>query len=177
MEQATNILLLNFRHVLVRAAYDNDVRIRFRADKVRDDRVFFNKVPSQHARWREKGGALVTWRNSNLEGPCDALLFAECPKWLEGMFTACRNVSTVAVIYQPPTWRLHEECIRQRAAGKENQFRKRTRRWEVMRYFVERLPWLTAGTCQTLLRSRGLSRPSPAPAPGEAAGRSPDTTY
>src|SRR5229473_1864521 len=105
MEAATNLLLAHFRQVLVRAAYDNYVRIRFRADDVNGGEVYFNRVPSQKKKWHEKGGALITWRNDNREGPHDAIVFAECPKSFGLILQAIKQTRVLGVIYEPPSWR------------------------------------------------------------------------
>ena len=144
MESAANVLLSHFKHVLVRAAYDNYVRIRFRADAVRNGRVYFNKVVSQHKSWRETGGALITWKNSNLEGPCDAIVLVECPKSLDALYRAIKNTASVAVIYEPPSWRQHEQQIAKR--HKEKHPRKSARQLErlvMIQDFVQRLPEFT----------------------------------
>ena len=49
MESAANIMVHRMRRVLIRAYYDTQahMRIRFRADLLRDQLVFFDKVPSQ----------------------------------------------------------------------------------------------------------------------------------
>lgn len=165
MESAANLLCKHFRHVLVRALYANSIRIRFRADGIKDPRVFFNKVPSQHKRWREKGGVLITWRSTNLEGPHDAIVFVECPKFLDMIQAATRETRVVGVIYQPPTWRPHEERIAKLyKEAKPSKYRRHMRRLSMMRDWVERLPWFTSRALQTLLRARArLSRSSAAP--------------
>lgn len=174
MEWAANLLVENYRLVLVRAAYDNYTRIRFRADDVEDSRLYFGRVPSQFRRWRETGGALITWRNDNKEGAHDAILFVECPKSLKEMQRASVNTTALGVVYVPPTWRAHEEQIVLRHEGRkrERQLEKLT----LMRYFVEHLPELTRDRLRRLRARQERSQSSCAPESHEAAVRSADTT-
>lgn len=140
MESAANLLVKNFRHVLVRAAYDNYVRIRFRADAMIDPRCYFNKVPSQFKKWRETGGVLVSWKNIANEGPHDALVIAECPASMEIFLKLIQDTGTLAVIYEPPTWRQHEQKVERRFSDRPNKLRKHRMRLRVMRAFLEHLP-------------------------------------
>lgn len=175
MEWATNLLLEHFRKVLVRAAYDNYVRIRFRADDV-TGRLYFGKVPSQFRKWEENGGALITWKNNNREGAHDAIVFVECPKSLKSLERASVNTVSLGVIYEPPTWRLHEQQIIKRHP---HGSRKRSRQLEklaLMRYFVEHLPELTRDRLRRLCARRGWSLSSSSPESPAAAARSADTT-
>lgn len=158
MESAANLLVKHCCHVLVRAAYDNYVRIRFRADDLRDPRCYFNKVPSQHKRWRETGGALITWRNSNLEGPHDAILFVECPKSMEALHAAVQSTGKVGVIYEPPSWRQHEQQIARRHLEKPGKFKRQMKRLQIVREFVEMLPILSRPRLRSVLA--GASRSS-----------------
>ncbi len=161
MEWAANVLLERFRQVLIYAAYDNYVRIRFRADDVDEaHKLYFGRVPSQFSKWRATGGALITWRNDCKEGPHDATVFAECPKSLKALEKASRNTQLLGVIYEPPSWRQHEQqIIRRHPEGS----RKRSRQLEklaLMRYFVEHLPELTRARLTRLCARRGWSRSS-----------------
>ncbi len=175
MEWAANLMLENFRQVLIRAAYDNYVRIRFRADDVEDSRLYFGKVPSQFEKWRANGGALITWRNDNREGPHDAILFVECPKSLKALERASVNTRLLGVIYEPPSWRQHEaQIIRRHPHGG----RKRARQLEkldLMKYFVEHLPELTRDRLRRLCARRGWSLSSSSRESPAAAGPSFDT--
>lgn len=178
MEREANRLVAQFRHVLVRAVYDNYVRIRFRADAMRDPRLFFNKVPSQHKRWLERGGALITWRNTNKEGPHDAIILVECPRSVEALFKACAATRTVGVIYEPPSWRHHEATIMKRHGKRPAKLRRHLRRLEVMRSFVSQLPVFTPGRLQTLLRARAAaSRSSSSPESLGASAPTSDTRH
>jgi hypothetical protein len=178
MESAANLLLRNFRHVLIRAAYDNYTRIRFRADDVEDPRVYFGKanVPSQIKKWRETGGALITWRNTNLEGPHDAILFVECPKTMSAIRGATRNTAHVGVIYIPPSWRLHDETLAYRHRDRPVKLARAQRRMEEVKA-LELLPELTPASLRRTLRAQGVaSQSSSSPESPEAAGRSAGTT-
>jgi hypothetical protein len=172
MEWAANVLLEQFRMVLIRAAYDNYVRIRFRADDVKDKRLYFGKVPSQFRKWREKGGALITWKNNNREGEHDAIVFVECPKSLKELERASVNTKSVGVIYAPPTWRMHEQQIIKRHPHGSRKRARQLEKLSLMRYFVEHLPELTRprlrSLCARLERARSWSSSSPG-SPGGAA--------
>lgn len=175
MEWAANQLVRTVRHVLVRAAYDNDIRVRFRADDLDDPRCYFNKVASQHKRWRENGGALITWKNNNLEGPCDAILLVECPKSIDAIWRAVKNTRVLGVVYDPPTWRPFEEQIRKRHAGKHpRKCARQIERLEIVRALVERLPVFSRPALSRALAAS--SRLSCAPEQSEAAAPPADTS-
>ena len=161
MESATNLLVKHCRHVLVRAAYDNYVRIRFRADDLRDPRCYFNKVPSQHRFWRKNGGVLITWRNTNLEGPHDAIVFAECPKSIDALHAAIQSTSTIGVIYEPPSWRQHEQQIVKRHFTKPGKFKRQMRRLQIVREFVEMLPEFSRHRLLSVLAASARSSRAP----------------
>lgn len=175
-ETAVNRLLRYFPRVLVQAHYDNDIRVRFRADLVKDDRVFFAKVDSQIKRWQERGGCLVSWRRvDGREGEHEAIVFSECPKSLESVYTATRFTKTLAVLYQPPTWRPHEETLRRRHGEHQSKQARALRRLAMLRDFMTAYPFLTVAR---LDRQYARLEPSPrsgAPASLEAEARSPDT--
>jgi hypothetical protein len=178
MESAVNLLVRQFRHVLVRAHYDNAIRIRFRAGKLRDPRVFFGKVPSQFDRWQKKGGVLISWWRPNMNFTHDACLFVECPKSIEEVRRALAMTTIVGVIYEPPTWRPHEETIRKRTVNRHPaSYPGRMERLAIIREYVEDLPWLTSRALASLLRARQreLSQSSTVPASRESSARSPDT--
>ncbi len=175
MEWSANVLLEHFRMVLVRAAYDNYVRIRFRADDIEDQRLYFGKVPSQFSKWRENGGALLTWRNDNKEDAHDAILFVECPKSLKALERASVNTRLVGVIYEPPTWRLHEQQIIKRHPHGTRKRDRQLEKLSLMRYFVEHLPELTRVRLRLLCARRGWSLSSSSHESPAVAARSADT--
>lgn len=165
-EAAANLLLGTFRNVLVQAHYDNSVRIRFRADLVTNGNVFFGKVPSQVRQWRSQGGLLISWRRVDAkEGPHDALLFMECPKSIEGIYRSASLTRHLAVIYSPPSWRLHEDTILNRHKhAHRSKFARQMKRLEIVRDYLETLPELTRPYLAR--RQRALlaaSQPSRAP--------------
>lgn len=172
MEWATDVLLEHFHEVLVRAAYDNYVRIRFRADDVKDPRFYFGKVPSQLAKWRKTGGALLTWRNDNREGKHDAIVLAECPKSLTLLQRFTANTRYVGVIYMPPTWRNHEQQIIKRHPEGSRKRARLLEKLATMRYFAEHLPELTRPSLTRLCARRGWSLPSFSPGLSGDAARS-----
>ena len=180
MESAANILIHRVRRVLVRAAYDNHVRIRFRADSLRDPRVFFGKVPSQRKKWQEKGGALISWRNDNREGEHEAIVLVECPKTIEVLYRAIKPTLMVGVVYVPPSWNPHEEQIEWRYRKRPVWKKERAlERLAIVREFVEQLPPFTRERLAHLLRAR-LAQPqsSSLSSPGSpaSAAHSPNKT-
>lgn len=166
MEWAANVLVELCGKVLVRAAYEvsDKMRIRFRADRLEDPRCFFNKVPSQRKRWHDRGGALITWRNRNDEGPHAAILFVECPKSMEQIYRATLTTSTVGVIYEPPTWRPLEETLSKRHDGKPAKLNRQMERLRIVQAYVEALPEFSRQRLVRLLLAREeASRSSSAP--------------
>jgi len=176
MEWAADVLLEHFREVLIWCAYDNYVRIRFRADDLKDERLYFGRVPSQFSRWRKTGGALITWRNDNKEGAHDAIVFAECPKSLRALEKATVNTRSIGVIYQPPSWRNHEQQIIKRHPLGSRKRARQLEKLSLMRYFVEHLPELTRHRLRRLCARRGWSLSSSSRGLPAAAARSADTT-
>lgn len=178
-EAAVNTLLRHFRHVRVDCAYMNvvrglDKRVRFKPDKIMDQRVYFAKVPSQVERWREHGGALIcwTWRN-DLE--CDAMLWAEAPKRMEALHPATGVVRSVGVIYEPPSWNAYEEIITARHGAHPAKMRRQLRSLEIVQYYVAGLPILTSPAMVRLCARSAPTQPSCAHGSLEAAEHSPDT--
>lgn len=174
MEWAADVLLERFRLVLIRAAYDNYVRVRFRADDVKNGMVYFGRVPSQFSRWREKGGALITWLNNNKEGPHDSILLVECPKTLRMIKNATANTRCVGVVYVPPSWRQHEQQIMKRQQHRPARLKRQLEKLGDVRYMVERLPELTRARLGRLCARQGWSRSSSSPGSPAAAERSAD---
>ena len=176
MEWASNVLLERFHLVLIRAAYDNYVRIRFRADDVDEaHKLYFGRVPSQFSKWRETGGALLTWRNDNKEGKHDAIVFVECPKSLKALERASVNTRSVGVIYEPPTWRQHEHQIIRRHPQESRKRARQLEKLALMRYFIEHLPELTRRRLDSLCARRGWSRSSSSRGSPAGAGPSAGT--
>lgn len=160
MESAANILVNSVPRVLVRAAYDNNVRIRFRADALKDPRVFFGKVPSQRKKWQERGGALISWRNDNREGEHEAIVIVECPKSMEVLYRAIKPSKLLGVVYVPPSWTPHENQIEWRFRKKPQWKKERAlERFAIVREFVESLPPFTKARCRHLLRARAAASP------------------
>lgn len=174
-ESAVNLLLRRFQSVLVQAHYDNYTRIRFRADLVKDPRVFFGKVPTQIRKWHADGGCLISWRRvDGKEGESDAILFAEAPKSMEGIYAGIGLVRHLAVVYVPPTWRPHELTIRQRHAdAHEAKCARQLKRLRIMRDVLDRSPLLTLDFLDRLLARQEASQPLSAPASLEGVARPP----
>lgn len=178
-EAAATLLLRYFRTVLVQAHYDNYTPIRFRADLVKDDRVFFGKTASQIKRWHERGGCLVSWRRvDGKEGENDALLFAECPKSFEGVYAATGFTAQLAVIYVPPTWRPHEATIAQRHKDAHPaKHLRQVKRLKILRDQLPSMPLLTQEFLDLRFSRLAPLPPKSAPESPEAAARSADTIH
>lgn len=180
-ENAVNLLLANRLRVLVNCVYDNfypgcNMRLRFRADLVRDERVYFAKVYSQQKRWKERGGALITWSWAYaLAHYADAVVYQELPKSMELLWKSA-EARMLAVVYQPPSWRAYEEVIRVRKEGKPFKLSIALTKWATVRDYAEQQPMLNASTLRTLLSRRARSQRLSAPASPEVSARSPDTT-
>lgn len=177
MEWSANLLVRHYRLVLIRAAYMNYTRIRFRADHLVDERVFFDKVVSQRERWVEAGGAIISYKYTVMPLDHDAILFVECPKFLRMMNAAWQNTKSVAVIYEPPTWKPHEEQIRRVCEGyNPGRLRRHLEELSITRGFVEQLPEITAQRLETLKRraQEAASRSSSFPSLSGAGARLPD---
>jgi hypothetical protein len=179
MEQAANLLVKHYRLVLVRAAYDNYVRIRFRADDLTDARCYFNKVESQHTSWLKNGGALITWKNTNREGPHDAIVFVACPKSLQALSEARVSTKSLGVIYEPTSWRNHEQQLAKRFKDRHPRKHQRAfERLEYMKLFVSGLPEFTQERLYSLLPAPAAqSQSSDAPLLLGGAVPSPGSSY
>lgn len=168
-EAAVNLMLKYFRHVLIASHYDNNLKIRFRPDLIRDDRVFFGKVPSQIKRWREQGGCLVSWRRVDaLEGEHDAILFTECPKSLDAVSRGMALTASLAVIYLPPTWKAHEDTINARQKDAPEKRIRHLNRLKLLSSVLEDTPVLTRTFLEKRFSPLAPSRSSPVPAQPEA---------
>lgn len=177
-ESAATLLLRHFRHLRIDCAYDNvarglERRVRFRADLILSDNwnVYFANAPTQVERWRENGGALICWTERH-EIACDALLFAEAPKRLERVAPILQNVRACAVIYEPTSWRAHEEILRHRHKNRPHKLARALRKLALMETYVGGLPILT-GRRLVRLRARAAAFQSLlAPASPEGAAPS-----
>jgi len=178
MESAVNLLLKNFRTVLVYCAYANvhhgrDLRVRFRADKIKDQRVFFDRTKSQVKRWRERGGALIVWSNRNRMRDYDAMVFAEAPRRIEALYEAQKCARHCAVIYEPPSWNPHIEITKLRHAEHPAKLRRAVRDLAIMESYVSSLPLLSRRSLLSRLPAQEeSSRSSFAPGSPEGAERS-----
>lgn len=184
MEWAADQLAKRFRHVIVRAIYTNytsgqDLRIRFRADDLKCENIFFDRTSSQRKRWQERGGILICWQNDSnrpLEGEHDAVLFAECPPRIDAIYRFTNGATRAcAVVYEPVSWVPHDTIVRSRHHEHPYKLARSLERLGIVRAFVERSPTLTPMNldrlCARLEASRWLSaHESPA-----SAARSADT--
>lgn len=180
MEWSVNVLLRRVRHVYVRAAYINYYRVRFRADHITDDRVFFDHVPSQRESWMDEGGALISYRMPPVQEPHDAMLFVECPKLLWMIARYSRSTRLLAVVYEPPTWRAHEHQISRKfevRSSRQSKYFKHMEQLEITKDYVSRLPEFTIPALDALLHraQAEASRSSCAPAQCAGAAPAPDT--
>lgn len=114
MEEAALLLAAYYDHVVIRNSYVVKNPIRFRHDLIdpahpyilRADKAF----NSQREEWQKNGGILLSYRtDEGLQQPCDAMLLTECPLSVYELKMTARNVKNVVVVYQPPTWKGHED--------------------------------------------------------------------
>ncbi len=158
MEDAANLLAEHFSHVLVHAAYRMKPPIRFRADLCIDHRIFFLRFKGaerQQEAWVKNGGIAVDWSSKLNPFLHDAIVFTECPVTINALKWWSSHTNTVSVVYQPPTWRLHEEYLefRSRGWGKMTKERK----WagfHAVKEAVETAPVLTPSSLDPLLRAQ-----------------------
>ncbi len=180
-ENAVTALLDSGLKVLVNCVYENyerghDMRVRFRADLVRDERIFFAKVYSQQRRWKERGGAIIAWTWAHsLAHYADAIVYQECPKSMEMLWKSA-EAGVLAVVYQPPSWIAYETILRERKAGKPKKLSIALTKWATVRDYVDGCPRLTSQSLGRLLARMERARSSPSRGSPAGAVRSPDTT-
>lgn len=120
-EQALQALALRYPHVVLRRVYHNQPFIPLRMRMVKGvDWYFYSRGYPTVARqqlqaWQAGRGILVnTFQTADKNhpiGPHDALLLAECPTSLYRIEAESRDTRHCTVIYEPPSWRHHEETI------------------------------------------------------------------
>lgn len=160
-EWAVNLLLKHFRHVLIRMYGVKGNQIRFRADRVEDERFYFGNVPSQIEHWQKTGGACIMYQDSQTILPHDALLFSECPRAVEMLDRASLGTRSVVVVFMPPNWRRHEEALAERFSGIKRMVAQM--RFERMRALAEAAPVFTPRALEKLLARLGSSQSSFSP--------------
>lgn len=153
MERAVNMLAQHFRQVLVDSVYWCNTHIRFRADAVTVP-VYFARVESQVVLWQNRGGVLVRWDRRLKTGAYDAMLFTECPRAIEFLDRESEEARSVVVVYEPPTWRPHEETLKERFADKTERNRRRaTDALARVRQLIESSDRFTPAALARLLRA------------------------
>lgn len=120
-EQALQALALIYPHVVLRRVYQNKPFIPLRMRLVKGITWYFyspaypDLARAQLAAWHADRGILVnTHQTANKQQPIgahDALMLAECPTSLYRIEAEARDTRHCTVIYQPPSWRHHEESI------------------------------------------------------------------
>lgn len=172
VEGAVNLLIKHVRHVQVNCIYQNfvpgrDMRVRFRADLIRDERVFFGKVSSQIDRWKERGGVLICWTWNYAISP-DAVVYAECPTRMVQLWRSI-NAKSLAVVYRPRSWNPHETILRLRHQEKYEKQRRLLSELGAIKDYVEERRELTAENLRSLLARQERSRSSSLSAPESPA--------
>lgn len=177
MEPAVDLLAKNFRQVLVISSFYNHTRIRLRADLLKEKRIWFQGTERQIELWRQRGGVYLSWIWDLHEGPHDAIFISECPRQIEFLDRMCRKTRVIGCVYQPPTWRIHEETIIRRYRDRPLEIQLRSvDRLERIKQLMDRLPVLTPYRVARSLAARAQSQSSDVPAPPEAAAPPSDTT-
>lgn len=118
MEWSANLLAKHFRQVLVDAAYYCRPSIRIRADRLIQNRVYFDRTQSQITLWQNNGGILLRWDRRRDPGEYEAILYSECPRSIEFLDRYAQGARWLVVVYEPREWRVHFENIRKRNVAK-----------------------------------------------------------
>ena len=167
MEWAANVLCDHFQHVVVWTNYVSGRQPRFRADNVKAS-VYFCKTVSQRDAWRKNGGAFISWDHRVEVGPHDAALFACCPLSLDRLDKTSQQTLVLAVVYIPPTWRLHEDVLARRYEERPYMRRAGQDRLLRLRAVVETAPHFSRQALARL-RARPVTSQSSF-SPGSPAG-------
>src|SRR5258708_948619 len=174
MEQAANLLGKNFRQVLVDAVYYCEPKIRIQADKLTTAQVYFDRTDSQVTRWQDSGGILIQWYRDRAKGEYEAMLFAECPRSIALLDRYADGARWIAVVYEPPTWRVHHDTVKLRMEErKPEKCRRSLIALERVQQLVESAPALTPASLARLLLSHPgqIARPSSVPVLPEVSVR------
>lgn len=180
MEGACNILVQHFRMVYVRSCSLNLAKIRIRPDLITKGRLRFYGSRAQLEHWKKEGGVYIIPGAAELRIPHDAILFTECPRDVDIFDRCCQATRSVAVIYYPPTWRLHDEAMAFRFGHRPpHELRMFEDRLTRMRQLLDAAPEFTASDARRLRhallvpKSPPLSAPLPDAPAAHAAGTDP----
>lgn len=179
MEPTVNLLAKHFRQVVVDAAYYAIPRVRFRADMLNADHIYFDKTKSQVSAWQSTGGVLMRFERKTVTGPYDAVFYSECPRSIEFLDRYSQDARWMAVIYSPPTWRGHFDGVEVRMKDKpERKKRASMDAIERVRQLLESSPPFTSDSLARLLLARQgqIVPPSSAPVLLSTAERVAGTT-
>ena len=177
-EGAVNVLLKNFRHIAMLSYNAVRCPVRFRTRLVKDERIFFAKTPRQLKLWQERGGLFIVWDVRYLP-PHDAILWSEAPLRLEVLdqFSGRSTRESVAAVFEPPTWRGHEEAVTLRYEKHGPEVLRQARaRFGRLRQIIESAPILNQANLNRWAARRGRSLLSSALESREGAARVPGTT-
>jgi hypothetical protein len=180
MEEDVKLLARHFRLVYVRRTHWTLAPIRIRVKLLNGEKLHRTYAHgSQEERWKKVGGVFLSSLNNAPQFPFDVIYFQECPRNVELFDRFGQNARICGVVYQPPTWRLHEEAIAFRFAEKPPHLKQMafdglTR----MRNLMEAAPMLTPAAVGRLRHGLLLpkSQPWSAPLPSEPVARARDTT-
>ncbi len=168
-ELACNALVKRCARVIVQqhTDFNDNMRIRFRADMVKGANVYFDRVPSQLKSWQERGGVLLTnTRNDpkyRVFGPHDALVLAECVTRMSLLERAFTGTQTVGVIRERVNWESYETAIRTKRAYPPQKIERRVKMLYETRDFVNALPEFSPRALARILRAQESSRLSSVP--------------
>lgn len=177
MESAARLLSTHFRMVYGRCAHWNRTKIRIRANLIVPHKIWFGKTSRQWAKWKTEGGIMMSSSSFDADVAHDAILFAECPRSIDLFDRACQQTRSVAVVYYPPTWRLHHESIAFRFSKKSERLRRAAEdRLERMIALLDAAPLVTSQALAQIRhgvlvpRLRELPSPSPVVHAAHASG-------
>lgn len=179
MEAAARLLATHFRMVYVRASFNNVAPIRIRKDLLMPNKIYVQQGGARQIEKWKSGGLYISYLNQEIEVEHDAILFTECPRDVDLFDRACQATRSLAVVYQPPTWRPHDDTLKIRLAGRPARFQRTNfDRLERMKMLLEAAPLFTPSEAQRLRHGVLLPKVQPwcAPSPDESLARVRDTT-
>lgn len=154
------MLATHFRMVYGRCCHWNRTKIRIRANLIIPHKIWFGKTPKQWAKWKTEGGIMMSSASYEPVVDHDAILFVECPRSVDLFDRACQHTRSVAVVYYPPTWRLHHETVAFRFAKKDARLRRAAEdRLERMIALIEAAPMATSAALDRIRHGALLPRP------------------
>lgn len=163
MEDTISEMGNHFRSVYVMQRHYNLAPIRIRLDLLAPHKVYIWK---RKPVFLEKGGIFVSHASDYPDFDSDATFFIECPRSVDTLDKYTQRTRNFAVIYYPPTWRLHEEAIAWRLHDRPYHFRQSAfDRLQRIRDLLDASPEITPEECRRLRHAPLVPRPPQRAAP------------